>query len=172
MVLAASERTVEIPPIGVPRMAQKANRAVTAVDRAACQTGMIAQDRVQRGLVLTNKRMGAIVLMPIRVKFKNFPGGYDKNAKFSVKMLSVFDTPSSYKLDANASRCRARFFCGSAQKDRRSDRMTDPSDNLRRDCRTCAACDVPPSPPTSYLERRVSSCGPEDPIPLPSSGST
>ncbi len=29
---------------------------------------------------------------------------------------------------------RARFFCGSAQKDRRSDRMTHPSDNLRRDC--------------------------------------
>ena len=167
----ASERTVEIPPIGVPRMCQEANRAMTAVDRAACQTGMIAQDPIQRDLILTNKRTGTIVLMPIRAKCKEFPGGYDKNAKFSVKMLIVLGTPSSYELDANASRSRARFFCASAKKDCGTDRMTVPFANVRRACRTCATCDVSPRRATSYLERRVSSCSPEAPLPLPSSGS-
>lgn len=83
---------------------------MAAVDRAACQIRMIAQDGIQRELVLTNERMDTTVLMPIRAKRKEFPGGYDKNARFSVKMLSVFCTPSSYSLDANASRGRARIF--------------------------------------------------------------
>ena len=99
----------------VPRMCQKANAAVTTEDRTACQTGMIAQDRIQRGLILTNNRKSTIVLMPVRAKCKEFPGSYDKNARFSVRVLSVFDTPSSYELDANAARARARFFCGFRQ---------------------------------------------------------
>jgi hypothetical protein len=53
---------------------------------------MIAQDGIERDLILTNKRASAIVLMPIRAKFKEFPGGYDKNARFSVKMLTLFFT--------------------------------------------------------------------------------
>lgn len=87
VVLAATKRAAEIPPIRIPRMGQKANSTVAAVDRTACQTGMIAQDGIQRELILTNKRTDAVVLMPIRAKREEFPGGYDKNAKFSVKML-------------------------------------------------------------------------------------
>jgi len=68
---------------------------VAAADRTACQTGTIAQDRIERQLILTNKRASAVVLMPIRTKRKEFPGGYDKKARFSVKMLILFDTPSS-----------------------------------------------------------------------------
>ena len=67
-VLTAAERTVKIPPIRVPRVRQEANPAVAAVDRTACQIGIIAQDRIERGLILTNKRTSAIVLMPIRAK--------------------------------------------------------------------------------------------------------
>jgi hypothetical protein len=67
-VLTASEWTVKISSLCVPRMRQKANGTVTAVDRTAFQTGMIAQDRIERGLILTNKRSSAIVLMPIRAK--------------------------------------------------------------------------------------------------------
>ena len=115
-MLTAPEWTVEIPPMRVPRVCQEANGTVTAVDRTACQTAIIAQDRIERSLILTNKRTSAIVLMPIRAKTKEFPGGYNKNARFSVKMLISFDTPSSYELDAQASRSRARFFCESAQK--------------------------------------------------------
>jgi hypothetical protein len=67
-VLTASKRAMEILPICVPRVRQEAKGTVAAVDRTACQTGMIAQDRIQRGLVLTNKRTSAIILMPIRAK--------------------------------------------------------------------------------------------------------
>jgi hypothetical protein len=67
-VLTAAERTGKIPPICVPRMRQKANPTMAAVNRTACQTGMIAQDRIERQLILTNKRADAIVLMPIRAK--------------------------------------------------------------------------------------------------------
>jgi hypothetical protein len=111
-VLTAAERTVKISPMHVPRMRQKANPTVAAVDRTACQTGMIAQDRIQGDLILTNKRTSAVVLMPIRAKRKEFPGGDDKNPRFSVRMLSVFFTPSSYELHANPARARARFFHG------------------------------------------------------------
>ena len=65
---------------------------MAAVDRTACQTGIIAQDRVERSLILTNKRTSAIIQMPIRAKRKEFPGGYDKNARFSVKILISFFT--------------------------------------------------------------------------------
>jgi hypothetical protein len=114
VVLTASERAAEIPPIRVPGMRQEANPAMAAVDRTACQTGIITQDGIQRELILTNKRIDAVVLMPIRAKRKEFPGGYDKNARFSVRMLIVLCMSSSYSLDANASRGRARFFSGSA----------------------------------------------------------
>ena len=110
VVPTATERTAEIPPIRIPRMCQEANSTVAAVDRTACQTGMIAQDGIQRELILTNKRTGAVVLMPILAKRKKFPDGYDKNARFSDKMLIVLDTSSSYSLDAHAARCRTRIF--------------------------------------------------------------
>lgn len=111
-VLAASERTVKIPSMRVPRVRQKANPTMAAEDRTACQAGMIAQDRIECRLILTNKRASAVVLMPIRPKRKEFPGRDDKNARFSVKMLIVFCTPSSYELHADAARSRARFFIG------------------------------------------------------------
>jgi hypothetical protein len=67
-VLTASERTVKISSMRVPRVRQEANGTVSAVNRTACQTGMIAQDRIECELILTNKRTSAIVLMPIRAK--------------------------------------------------------------------------------------------------------
>jgi hypothetical protein len=68
MVLAATERAAEISPIGISRMRQKADSAMAAVNRAACQIRMIAQDSFHCHLILTNKRLGAVVLMPIRTK--------------------------------------------------------------------------------------------------------
>jgi hypothetical protein len=68
VVLTTTERAAEIPPIGIAWMREKANPAVATVDRAACQTGMFAQKGIQRQLILTNKRVGAVGLMPIRTK--------------------------------------------------------------------------------------------------------
>jgi hypothetical protein len=68
MVLAATEFAAKVPPIRIPRIREKANPTTAAVDRTASQTGMIAQDGIERQLILTNKRTGAVVLMPIRAK--------------------------------------------------------------------------------------------------------
>ena len=124
MVLTATEGAEKIPPIRISRMGQEANATVAAGDRTACQTGMIAQDGIQRGLILTNKRTDAVVLMPIRTKREEFPDGYDKNAKFSVRMLIRFCMSSSYSLDANASRARAGIFHGFTPKSEQSTTAT------------------------------------------------
>ena len=97
-------------------MGKEANPTVAATYRAVYQIRTIAQDSIQRELILTNKRTGAIVLMPILAKRENLGDGYDKNAKFSVKMLIWFCIPSSYGLDAKASRCRARIFYAFVRK--------------------------------------------------------
>ena len=110
MVLTATERTADILPIRISRMCEEANPTMAAGDGATCQTGMIAQDGIQRELILTNKRIRAVVPVPIRPKRKEFPDGYDKNARFSVRILSLLCISSSYSLDAKASRWRAGIF--------------------------------------------------------------
>ena len=72
--------------------------------------GIIAQDGIQRELILTNKRKDLVVLMPIFAKREKFRDGDNKTERFSVKMLSGFSISSSYSLDAKASRGRARIF--------------------------------------------------------------
>ena len=69
VVLTATEGTAEIPPMGIPWMRQKAHSAVATVGRAPWQTGMIARNGIMRQLMLTNKRVGANRLMPIRTKW-------------------------------------------------------------------------------------------------------
>ena len=115
---------------------------MAAVHRTACQTGMIAQDGIQRELILTNKRTSAIVLMPIRAKRKEFPDGYDKNARFSVRMLILLCMSSSYSLDANASRGRAGIFFWIRTKDSRPSRTTDPFATTYLTSPACAAGDA------------------------------
>ena len=83
---------------------------MATVDCAASQTGMVAQDGIQCQLILTNKRVDAIILVPILAEGKKFRDGYSKKARFSVKMWIVFGIASSYSLDAKTSRGRARHF--------------------------------------------------------------
>jgi hypothetical protein len=109
MVLPTAERTTQGPPTCVPGMSEKPNPAVSAASHANLKLGMGLQNRVQRGLILPDKRPGAIVLMPIRAKREKLLDGDDKKARLSVIMWSVLCTPSSYLLDANTSRGRARF---------------------------------------------------------------
>jgi hypothetical protein len=66
-------------------------------------------------LILTNKRTGAFVLMPIFGLRREFPHGCDKNARLSARILSVVSMSPSYSLDAIASRGRPGIFCKSAQ---------------------------------------------------------
>jgi hypothetical protein len=111
MVLPAAERTTHVSPTCVAGMREEANPAVRTVNDAALKGGMGLQDRVQRGLILPDKRAGAVVLMPIRANREKLLDGYGKKARLSAILSIVLYTPSSYLLDANASRGRARFFC-------------------------------------------------------------
>ena len=81
-----------------------------AANHATLKLGIGLQDRVQRGLILPDKRPGAIVLMPIGAKREKSLDGYGKKAKSSVILPIALHTSSSYLFDANASRGRARFF--------------------------------------------------------------
>ena len=110
MVLTAAKGTAQITPARVAGMRQEANPAVAAPHGAALQIGTTPQGRLEHPFILTNKRTGVVVLVPILAKRENFPDGYSKTAKFSVKMLIVICMSSSYSLDANASRGRARIF--------------------------------------------------------------
>jgi hypothetical protein len=121
IVLPAAERTAEIPTPGIAGMCEEANAAVAAVHRAVPQRRMLPQDGVQGQLILTNERLGAIVLVPILAKSKNFRDGYRKRDRLSVKMLIVSCMSSSYSLDANASRGRARIFRAPQQETPASD---------------------------------------------------
>jgi hypothetical protein len=109
MVASAAERATQIQPTGVAGMREKPYPALHAASYATLQVGMRPQDRVQRGLILTDKRLGAIILVPIWSKRENSLDGYGKKAKLSVTIFRLSCTPSSYFIEARASRGRARF---------------------------------------------------------------
>jgi hypothetical protein len=110
VVLPAAEWTAQVPPPGIARMRKKPNPAVCAVGHATPKRRMCLQNRVQRGLVVPNKRPGAVVPVPIRAKREKWLDGYGKKARFSAIIENVLCTPSSYLIGANASSGRARFF--------------------------------------------------------------
>lgn len=141
MVFAATEFATQVLPTRIPRMREEANLTTAALDHTACQIGMtgrngIAQNGIQRHLILTNKRKDAIVLMPIPTipaKFKNFAESYGKKARFLVRMWSVLCISPSYSLDANASRGRAGIFLWICTNDVQASRTTDSSVKRSRD---------------------------------------
>jgi hypothetical protein len=61
-------------------------------------------------LILTNKRVSTVVLVPIFAKGEDFRDSYKKTARFSVMILILLIMPSSYSLDAESSRGRSRVF--------------------------------------------------------------
>jgi len=103
MVLSAAERTTQILAPGVPGMGQKANAAMTAGNGAAVPLGMGRKGSVQRDQILPDQRLGAVLLMPIRLKGEKLPDGDDKKAKLSVTLSRLLHTPSSYLTEAKAS---------------------------------------------------------------------
>lgn len=78
-------------------------------DRTVCQVRAIAQDAVNGCLILANKRLNAVVLVPIFAKREILPDRNNKNAKFSAKIETLF-TPSSYSLNVKTASGTARIF--------------------------------------------------------------
>lgn len=110
LVLTATEFAVKVFPTGISGMRQEADPTTVAVDRTACQMRILAQNGIHRQLILTNKRIGAVIQMPLFGIREEFPDGYDKNARFSVRILMVICMSPSYLLDAQASSGRAGIF--------------------------------------------------------------
>lgn len=86
MLPPTAKRTTQIPTAYVAGMSEKPNPAVNAVSDAKLELGMELQDRVQRDLILPDKRPGVIEFMPIRPKREKLLGCYDKKARLSVTM--------------------------------------------------------------------------------------
>jgi hypothetical protein len=141
-------------------MREKANAALLAGNEATLQPqlGMGLHDRVQRSLILTDKRLSAVVLAPVVAKRENFLDRYDKKARLSVIMLSVLCTPSSYLLDAKASRGRARSFCCLPTKPLTALRHNRCNTHLPRShCRLPTHASFPgPKPERGYLKEGTS----------------
>ena len=97
-------------------MREKADPAVATAHQAAAQLRMVPQNRPQRDLILTNKRPGRIVPVPVGAKLVNLFQAYEKKARFCVIMRIVFSMSSSYRFDARSSRGRARIFCTPARE--------------------------------------------------------
>jgi len=115
MVLSTAKGTAKILSARIAGMSEEADPAVAAAHRAVLQIRTTPQDGVQRDLILTNKRLEAVVLVPILAKREIFRDGYNKTAKLSAIMLIGFCISSSYSLDAKASRGRARIFLRSPE---------------------------------------------------------
>ena len=71
VVRSAAKGAAEILPVLVAGMREESNPAVAAVYGAAIQTGTNAQGGIQRALILTDKRMNTLVLVPILRKSEN-----------------------------------------------------------------------------------------------------
>lgn len=128
MLLSAAERTTQIATLGVAGIGQKANPAVATAHDATPQIRIasVSQGRVECDLILTNKRTGAIVLVPIPRKGENLLDGYGKKARLSVTMRSCCCMSSPYPLDAPSSRGGARIFYAFAPKPGRATRANHP----------------------------------------------
>jgi len=154
-VHSAAKVTAQIKSVRVAGMRKEANPAVAAPHCAALQISTTPQGRIQRQLILTNKRTGAVVLVPILAERENFRDGYGKIARFSVKMLIVISISSSYSLDAKASRGRARIFYARALKRAQLIRATDPRVTSSPTSSTCPADPASPRASPRYLERKT-----------------
>jgi hypothetical protein len=83
---ATAERTTQILTYCIATMSKKLNAAVSASLQAVAQFRIGLQDGGQSGPVLTDKRVRAIALVPIRVKRENFLERDDKKARLSDTM--------------------------------------------------------------------------------------
>ena len=81
-----------------------------AAHQASAQIAVVPQNRPQRDLILSNKRSGLIVAVPVGAKLVDLFEAYEKKARFCVIMRIVISMSSSYRLNAKSSSGRTRIF--------------------------------------------------------------
>ncbi len=95
MMLPAAKGTAEILAARVAGMSEEANPAVAAAYRAGLQIRTIPQDGIQRELILTDKRISTLALVPILRKSENLLESYNIKARLSVMMRILLCMTSS-----------------------------------------------------------------------------
>lgn len=110
MERSAPEWATQVATACVAGIGQESNSAVNALCCEAAQARMGLQYRVQGRLILPDKRVSPIVLVPIGAKREKLLDADGKKARLSVTIWIDLCTPSSYLLDAKAARGRARIF--------------------------------------------------------------
>ena len=110
MTFCAAKGTPQIFPASVLRSRQESNATVKAVFDATLQCGVRLQEGVQRRLILPNKRTDLFAFVPICPIREELPDRNQKKDRFSVTILILCFTPSSYFFDADAPSRRTRTF--------------------------------------------------------------
>ncbi len=95
MLHPAAKRAAEILAARVARVRKEANPAVAAAQRTVLQIRTIPQDGINRQLILTDKPIGTLGLVPISRKSVNLLERYDIKAKLSVMIRILFCMTSS-----------------------------------------------------------------------------
>lgn len=72
MAQTAAKWTTQVRAPRVARIGQELNPAVSALPQTRPQSRMSLQNRLQLGPILTDERVGAVILVPIRTKRENF----------------------------------------------------------------------------------------------------
>ena len=95
MVPPAAKWTAEIAAARVAGMSEEAYAAVATPHRAVPQIRTIPQDGIQRELILTDKRISTLVLVPILRKSENPFESYEIKARLSVMIRILLCMTSS-----------------------------------------------------------------------------
>ena len=95
MVPPAAKWTAEIAAARVAGMSEEAYAAVATPHRAVPQIRTIPQDGIQRELILTDKRISTLVLVPILRKSENLFESYEIKARLSVMIRILLCMTSS-----------------------------------------------------------------------------
>ncbi len=95
MVLSAAKGAAQILAARVAGMSEKAYAAVATAHRAVVQARTIPQDGIKRDLILTDKRISTLVLVPIFRKSENLLDSYDVKARLSVMIWMLLCMTSS-----------------------------------------------------------------------------
>ena len=72
MMPSATEGTTQVDTFRVAGIGQELDPAVSAVRQTPAQLRLCLQNRLERGSILTDERIGAVILVPIRPKRENF----------------------------------------------------------------------------------------------------
>ena len=97
-------------------MGEKADAAMDAVGHAPAEVRMVPQNRLESVLILPDKRVNAVLEMPVFTKREKFSDPDDKKARDSATILNSA-TSSCYIINAKASRSDTRSFRAHPKKD-------------------------------------------------------